>query len=501
MSWEALGGNPVPGDPGVALRLASTYGEVCDQAEQITSRLRALDGGSGPEVWRGQAADAFRDKLAKIGPDLITMATHYRQASEALRDFARSLDEAQAAARRAESDAGSALIDRDAAASRRDTANRDARTADGTALFADGKIVAARAQAAIAAPLDPTYQAAMQDWERRVAAQRDAARSQAADARRRAGAAASEAAQAQARVEAAKRLAAQAEAVRDDAARTAAARIKAADAPGYDDRGLWEKAWDAATTPVRIDRLLSGADDFFRDLTSSATFQSWLNIFSTVGDIVGTVGTVLSWFSFIPGVGPIAAAMIITSVALKGLAFLGTLLSVRYGNASWSQVAGRGVDLGFSALGLRGLGAIKAAKGLSDAGKPSNWIVRDIQSAPSQYRKLTNPEEAIGRSLDIGSKGYIRASAAFRTGGKAVDAGFELRDGWTDLQKDIQEFGDPTVQDRGPDNWKSFAGQVVSNSGEMLGEHTKYDWLADSAGAVAEPVVKRTVKAMASPDE
>jgi uncharacterized protein YukE len=524
MSWEALGGNPVPGDPGVALRLATGYGEICEQAEQITSRLRALDGGSGPEVWRGQAADAFRDKLAKVGPDLITMATHYRQASEALREFARSLDEAQATARRAEADAGSALLERDAAASRRDTANRDARSADGTALLADGKIVAARAQAAIAAPLDPTYQAAMQDWERRVATQRDAARSQAADARRRAGAAASEAASAQARVEAAKRLAGQAEAVRNDAARTAAARIKAADAPGYDDRSLWDKLWDGASSTVkRIDRALD-------DLTSRPEFQSAMNILSSIGDVMSGIGTVLSFLSFIPGVGAVAAGFLIAAAVFKGLSLAGTMLAARYGNASWKQVGGRAIDFGLSVFpaGSATKSVYKAASKIAGKGAPVSAVLRattkartgpvtklggeikrsiwydDARRATGELRKIPVASKLGAETTERLASYGIKPADAFlvKTTITAADTGIKAGDMvdkvWNspqDLSRDISAFHDPEDQHMLNDELSRLVkkgaeygtGRIVGD--EVLGKGAEII-VGEGSKAVTEAIVK-----------
>lgn len=476
MSWEALGHDPVPGDPGVALRLSVLFGEVCDQAEQITSRLRALDAGSGPEVWRGQAADAFRDKLSEIGPDLIRMAMHHRHASEALRDFAHLLDEAQATARRAASDAGSAIVDRDAAAARRNIATRDAVASDGTALLADGRIAQARLQAATVGTLDPTYQAAMQTYEQQVAAQRDAARARASEARRRAGAAASDVASAQARVEAARRLADQAAAVRDDAARTAAARIRAADAPGYDDRSLLDKVWDGASSTVR--RISRGLDD----LTSRPEFQSFLNILSDIGDLMSGIGTALSFLSFIPGVGAIAAAFLITAAAFKGLAFLGTLVSALYGNASGKQVAGRAIDFGLSLTPLSK--ALKAAKAVRSG--PITKLAGELKRAinyrdPNSVRGVLAPFDAADKfapgATKVLGKLHVDPQTAFRakTAYSVVAAGRNIAksadslvETGQHLSQDIQKWHNPDekdlLQEEAPRLAKKLAGDAAAST-------------------------------------
>ncbi|OLT01002.1 hypothetical protein BJF90_06815 [Pseudonocardia sp. CNS-004] len=97
------------------------------RAQEIQSRLQAIENGVGPQMWRGRAADGFAALLAETGPDLTRLATSYGLASQALATYATELAAAQDAARAAGAAASTATEDRDRAGTDRDTAESDAR--------------------------------------------------------------------------------------------------------------------------------------------------------------------------------------------------------------------------------------------------------------------------------------------------------------------------------------------------------------------------------------
>ncbi len=125
---------PIPGDPEQARRLSAVYATVETRVQEIQSRLRAIESGVGPQMWRGEAANGFTALLAATGPDLTTLATSYGTASQALATYATELAAAQDAARAAQAEASTASTDRDRATADRDTAGADAdrHTADAT---------------------------------------------------------------------------------------------------------------------------------------------------------------------------------------------------------------------------------------------------------------------------------------------------------------------------------------------------------------------------------
>ena len=157
MSWDALGSNPVPGDEGAVLAIADRVRSVADAAEEIVSRLRGVDGGVGPAVWKGEAADVFRSRLGEVGPATIRLSDAHRVAHDALRRYADALAVAQQVARRAESAGQQALADRDDA--QRQQSSAAAAKATATAQSAAVGTRVQQAQALRATATDPAYAA------------------------------------------------------------------------------------------------------------------------------------------------------------------------------------------------------------------------------------------------------------------------------------------------------------------------------------------------------
>lgn len=85
----------VPGDPEHVRRIAALLTTVETRAQEIQSRLRAIETGLGPQVWRGEAADGFTALLTETGPGLTRLATSYGVAGRALTTYAAELAAAQ----------------------------------------------------------------------------------------------------------------------------------------------------------------------------------------------------------------------------------------------------------------------------------------------------------------------------------------------------------------------------------------------------------------------
>jgi hypothetical protein len=116
----------VPGDPEEVRRISALLATVVARAQEIESRLRAIESGVGPQMWRGRAADAFAALLAETGPDLTALATSYGAASQSLATYATGLAAAQDMARAAQAEATAAAEARDLATADRDSARSDA---------------------------------------------------------------------------------------------------------------------------------------------------------------------------------------------------------------------------------------------------------------------------------------------------------------------------------------------------------------------------------------
>jgi uncharacterized protein YukE len=125
MNPQASGDGAIPGDPEYARRLSARFATVEARAQEILSRLRAIETGLGPQIWRGDAADGFTRLLADTGPDLTRLAASYGMASHALATYATELTDAQNAAREAATEANTATETRDGAAADRDSAHLD----------------------------------------------------------------------------------------------------------------------------------------------------------------------------------------------------------------------------------------------------------------------------------------------------------------------------------------------------------------------------------------
>lgn len=335
---SALGYDPVPGDVDAVRRVATMLGAVADQADSITTRLRGIDDGTGPQVWRGPAADAFHRLLDDIGPDVIRLASAHREAEDALRSYAGDLDGAQFMGRRAESDAGLAISDRERAEADR------ARAAEEAAAYqrqvGECRLRLAQAGAArLTALTDPVYQAELTHYEGQVRGVQQQAESRAAEARGRENAARSAGSAAEARVQAARLLAEQAKQVRDDSARRVVDRLATAGRLGL-----------ANGNPVTA--LLGRADDLLRGIATNPYFLDFLTRLDEVNGAIALVGGIAM---LVPGMQPVGTVLLGASTVLAVVSLSATVLAASYGQRGAGDVA-------WGVVGL--IPGLKQAKGL-----------------------------------------------------------------------------------------------------------------------------------------
>src|SRR5688500_6435391 len=104
--WELIGGDPAPGDPAAVTRLEGDLGSTADNARDVRDRLVRLKDGATGAIWRGDTADAFRDRIDKMPEHLQKLDESYRKASKGLDAYARELRDLKRDAEAALSKAG-----------------------------------------------------------------------------------------------------------------------------------------------------------------------------------------------------------------------------------------------------------------------------------------------------------------------------------------------------------------------------------------------------------
>jgi hypothetical protein len=242
MTTPTMSTAQVSGDPDQVRRISAQLAAVEGRAQEIESRLRAIESGVGPQMWRGEAADSFTRLLGETGPDLTRLAISYGAASQALATYATELAVAQDTARAAEAEATTATADRDRATADRDTARSDADRHAAAASEAQQR-------------LDP---AAAQDAEQRRA-----------DALQRENIASTAIGQAEQALQAARQKAEQAAGQRDSAAARCVRELDDASRAGIDTRNLTQTP-TAAESPLPAtpaeSGLLSGLGHLALDL-------------------------------------------------------------------------------------------------------------------------------------------------------------------------------------------------------------------------------------------
>jgi WXG100 family type VII secretion target len=172
--WELLDGDPAAGDPSGIRLLAQEIGRTSDLAYGAQSDLNDIGADLTTCSWQGAAAAAFQVDFSELAPQLGTMAESYDAVARALRHYADSLEDLQAAAGQALTRARLARQRELAAGPRLDAAAR--RVAD---LGRQLRVVqvderAKAAAAATAAFADPATATALQSAVQRARATRHA---------------------------------------------------------------------------------------------------------------------------------------------------------------------------------------------------------------------------------------------------------------------------------------------------------------------------------------
>lgn len=83
--------NPAPGNPTDYEAIAAQFGELSTVADAAASQLRRLSDSCDVSIWRGTAADAFRDKIAKLPEQLTKLHSSYATAADAVATYGRTL--------------------------------------------------------------------------------------------------------------------------------------------------------------------------------------------------------------------------------------------------------------------------------------------------------------------------------------------------------------------------------------------------------------------------
>ncbi|HEX6595711.1 MAG TPA: hypothetical protein VF045_02170 [Acidimicrobiales bacterium] len=146
LTWEALGGDPAPGDAGAVDRLAERFSSIADDAADARRRLDRFRQGVDDSIWRGESARAFKDEIGKLPPRLGKLHQSYATAAEGMAAYARSLRALQDEARTALAQARGA--ERDAEAHERSRDLVQAADPGGPTIVHDEAIAAARARLA-----------------------------------------------------------------------------------------------------------------------------------------------------------------------------------------------------------------------------------------------------------------------------------------------------------------------------------------------------------------
>ncbi|MEV0946169.1 putative T7SS-secreted protein [Rhodococcus sp. NPDC049939] len=87
--YPNLGFDPAPGNPAVVGRLSSELGEVATKLETAKDALRETGHSYG--IWRGGAAEAFRNQVGELPDHLDTAGDSMRKASRVLGDWSDDL--------------------------------------------------------------------------------------------------------------------------------------------------------------------------------------------------------------------------------------------------------------------------------------------------------------------------------------------------------------------------------------------------------------------------
>ncbi|MGH9042030.1 MAG: WXG100 family type VII secretion target [Acidimicrobiia bacterium] len=89
--WDLVGGDPAPGDPDAYDELAGHLRRTSDNASNAHTRLSALKEAVDDSIWKGVAADAFREQIDKLPGDLKRLFESYGAAADAMAEYGQAL--------------------------------------------------------------------------------------------------------------------------------------------------------------------------------------------------------------------------------------------------------------------------------------------------------------------------------------------------------------------------------------------------------------------------
>jgi len=98
LTWDALGGDPTPGDPTAYDELDTGFSQTSANAGEAHGKLTRFQSSVDSNIWRGESADAFRDKISDLPPKLQKLHDSYVTAAGAMAGYARILRDLQAQA-------------------------------------------------------------------------------------------------------------------------------------------------------------------------------------------------------------------------------------------------------------------------------------------------------------------------------------------------------------------------------------------------------------------
>lgn len=110
-NWNVVGGNPAPGDPAAYDELAGRLRRTASNAENAHRRLSSLKDSVDDSIWKGEAADAFKEQIGKLPGDLKKLFESYEAAADAMAGYGRTLTTLQTEAGKLVDDAELAQTD------------------------------------------------------------------------------------------------------------------------------------------------------------------------------------------------------------------------------------------------------------------------------------------------------------------------------------------------------------------------------------------------------
>ena len=312
-SWEAVGGNPCPGDVGALRSRAAALKAVSDHGGNLHQRLNDLHAGIGDLRWSGEGATAIAAIIEKNVPDLQKLWTSHLDAANALGRYVNHLEDLQRHADAALRDYAQAVADQAAAQADHDHAAGRHSSAQWQVRELTVELKAAQAQRLVAAAAHQPTGA----LDARIASLQD-------DISHQSGLAAAAARD----MDAAHSRSSSA----DDRIRNARARIETARQENEDYVRVAAKALLGAVGIVHSN---NPAVRLWENVTHGAqTAAKWFDEYGL--DIVDNMITALSLVALIAG--PFAPAIGTAVVALSVVSFVGHVY--RYANHESGETAG-----------------------------------------------------------------------------------------------------------------------------------------------------------------